>query len=290
MTKSLIKMSLSFPKKIKGVIFTEIIHQFLPEIKANKLVELGAIVRKKQRTQIYEPLTDALRKIQWVKLIGLKAIAIEEEIEKEMEPNILVMHPLGQTAHALCVTDCLIHTKSALDSMAVFLTDLLDLDAKGGDRDLKKPRFRKILSEKDQFLKKKIRKLRHWFRELQEVRDEWIHRSSIRCAIIHGPSEVGILPIPKKITIGFSEQTKLTISKENYWSTKDFVEYQYSNLLTFFLALIERCIQIERRDLEEPIPIPADAEKHMTIFPTRLTRSMTVKGIRVKFPKSIVEW
>jgi hypothetical protein len=127
----------SFPKKLKGIIFTEIIPQFLPEVNPKKLVELGAIVRKKGRTQMYEPLTDSLRKIQWVKLVGLKAIAIEKEIAEAMEPNTLVMNPLGQTAHALCVTDCLVHTKSALDSMAVFLTALLNLDAKGGDRDFK---------------------------------------------------------------------------------------------------------------------------------------------------------
>ena len=154
----MISMSLPpFPKKLKGVIFTEIIPQFLPEVNPKKLVELGAIIRKKGRTQMYEPLTDGLRKIQWVKLVGLKAMAIEKEIVGAMEPNTLVMDPLGQTVHALCVTDCLVHTKSALDSMAVFLTSLLNLDAKGGGRDFKKPRFRQLIGEKDLFLKHKIK-------------------------------------------------------------------------------------------------------------------------------------
>jgi len=279
-----------FPKRLKGAIFTEIIPQFLPEVNPKKLVELGAIVRKKGQTQMYEPLTDSLRKIQWVKLFGLKAIAIEKEIANAMEPNTLVMNPLGQTAHALCVTDCLVHTKSALDSMAVFLTSLLNLDAKGGDRDFKKPRFRQLIAEKDLFLKHKIKKLEHWFKQLQEIRDEWIHRSSIRCRLIHGPSKVGVLPIPKKVMLSYDEQIKLAITEKNFWSTKNFVEYHYSNLLTLFLAIIERCIQIERRDLTEPIPVPADTEKELIMFPTRVTEKMTAEKMKVKFPKSMVDW
>ena len=279
-----------FPKKLKGVIFTEIIPQFLPEVSPKKLVELGAIVRKKGRTQMYEPLTDSLRKIQWVKLVGLKAIAIEKEIVEAMEPNTLVMNPLGQTAHALCVTDCLVHTKSALDSTAVFLTSLLNLDAKGGDRDFKKPRFRQLVAERDPFLNHKIKKLEHWFKQLQEIRDEWIHRSSIRCRLIHGPSKVGVLPIPKKVMLSYDEQIKLAITEKNFWSTKDFVEYQYSNLLTLFVAIVERCIRIERRDLIEPIPVPVDAEKELIMFPTRVTENMTVNKMKVKFPKSMVDW
>lgn len=280
----------SFPEKIKGVIFTEIIPQFLPEVNPKKLVELGAIIRKKGRTQMYEPLTDSLRKIQWVKLVGLKAMAIEKEIAGAMGPNILVMDPLGQTAHTLCVTDCLVHTKSALDSMAVFLTSLLNIDAKGGDRDFKKPRFRQLIAEKDPMLKHEIKKLEHWFEQLQEIRDEWIHRSSIRCKLIHGPSKVGVLPIPRKVMLGFDEQSKLAITERNFWSTKDFVEYHYSNLLTLFLAIVERCIQIERRDLIEPISFPADVEKELIMFPTRVTENMTAEKMKVKFPKSMVEW
>lgn len=279
-----------FPEKLKGAIFTEIIPPFLPEVNPKKLVELGAIIRKKGRTQMYEPLTDSLRKIQWIKLVGLKAMATEKEIAGAMEPNTLVMDPLGQTAHALCVTDCLVHTKSALDSMAVFLTSLLNLDAKGGDRDFKKPRFRQLIAEKDPMLKHEIKKLEHWFEQLQEIRDEWIHRSSIRCKLIHGPSKVGVLPIPRKVMVSFDEQSKLAITERNFWSTKDFVEYHYSNLLTLFLAIVERCIQIERRDLIEPISVPADVEKELIMFPTRVTENMTVEKMKVKFPKSMVEW
>jgi hypothetical protein len=279
-----------FPEKLKGLIFTEIIPQFLPEVNPKKLVDLGAIVREKNRTQMYEPLTDSLRKIQWVKLVGLKAVTIEKQIIDVMEPNTLVVDPLGQTAHALCVTDCLVHTKSALDSMAVFLTDLLSLNAKGGDRDFKKTKFRQLISEKDSFLKHKIKKLEPWFKQLQDIRDEWIHRSSIRCRLVHGKSEVGVLPIPRKVALNYEEQIKLPITEKNFWSTKDFVEYHYSNLLTLFLATVDRCIQIERIDSKGTIPIPADAEKELIAFPTMLTEDMKAEKMKVKFPKSMADW
>ncbi len=116
---------------------------------------------------MYESLRFSLRKIQWVKLMGLKAIHLEDELVKAVEPNSFVLDPLRQTAHSLCVTDCLIHTKSALDSMAVFLTDLLGLEQKGGDRDFKKLGFRQSVSQKDVYLKHKIKKLETWFVEFK---------------------------------------------------------------------------------------------------------------------------
>jgi hypothetical protein len=69
--------SQSFPQKLHGIIFTEVVPEFLREVNPKKLVELGVIVRTKGRERIYEPLTDSLRKIQWVKLVGLKAISID---------------------------------------------------------------------------------------------------------------------------------------------------------------------------------------------------------------------
>lgn len=282
-------MPLSFPKKIEGIIFTEVIPQLLTEVNKRKLVELGAIVRKKSRTQMYEPLTDSLRKIQWVKLVGLKAIAIEKEINAVMESNVLVMDPLGQTAHTLCVTDCLVHTKSALDSMAVFLTDLLDLDVKGGDRDFKKHQFRQLVAQKDQFLKHKIKKLQKWFLQLQEIRDECIHRSALRSNLVHGPSKVGILPIPRKVMLDVVQQRKIELTENNFWSTKDFVMYHYSNLVTLFNAIIDASIQIERKDLKEQIEIPS-VEAELCMFPIVVTQEMTAKKIKVKFSKSMTSW
>lgn len=87
----------------------------------------------------------------------------------------------------------------------------------------------------------------------------------------------------------FDEQIKLARTERNFWSTKDFVEYHYSNLLTLFVAIVERYIQIERRDLIEPIPVPADAEKRLTMFPFLVTKKR-LHAQKVKFPKSIVDW
>jgi hypothetical protein len=282
--------SQSFPQKLHGIIFTEVVPEFLREVNPKKLVELGVIVRTKGRERIYEPLTDSLRKIQWVKLVGLKAISIEKEIASEMEPNALASDPIGQTAYALCVTDVLIHAKSALDSMAVFLSDMLSLNVRGGDRDFKKPMFRQLVAEKDPFLKQEMKKLEHWFERLQEIRDEWIHRSSIRCRLIVGPSTVGVLPIPKHVSLSFEEQGKLTISEDNFWSTKDFIEYHYSNLLSLFLAIVDRSLQIERQDLKESPPIPAEIEKELVVFPFQPSTTMTLQGIKMKIHKSVVDW
>jgi hypothetical protein len=279
-----------FPQKLEGVIFTEIVPELLHELGSKKLIELGVIVRKKGRNQLYEPLTDSLRKIQWVKLVGQKAISIEEDISNVIEPNTVVSDPLGQTAHALCITDLLIHTKSALDSMAVFLNDLLSLDAKGGDRDFKKLGFRRLVASKDTFLKYEMKKLEKWFIQLQEIRDEWIHRSSIRCRLIFGQSKVGILPIPKHVAYGFEEQLKLEITEDNFWSTKAFVGYHYSNLLSLFLAIVDRSIQIEKKDLRESLPIPSDAEKDLPLFPFRTTQNMTLEKVKMKFHKSLSDW
>lgn len=282
--------AVGFPEKIEGIIFTEIIPEFLPLFAPKKLVELGAVVRQRSRTRLYEPLTDSLRKIQWVKLVGMKAISIERSILEAMEPHACMLDPLGQTAHALCVTDCLIHTKSALDSMAVFLTDLLELDEKAGDRDFKKNKFRQSLYQKDTFLKYNIKKLEPWFLELQEIRDEWIHRSSIRCSIIHGPTNVGILPIPKKMTGHFGDQQKLALTKENFWSTEDFANHHYSNLQTLFLVIIERALQIERQALSEPLAIPSEVEKQLTTFPMLVTENMQIEKMKVHYRKSPVDW
>jgi hypothetical protein len=283
-------MSFTPPKQIKGIIFIEIIPEFLHEFNTKKLVELGAIVRKKGRNELYEPLTDSLRKIQWVKLVGLKAMSIEQEIADAMEPDAILSDPLGQTAYALCVTDCLIHTKSALDSMAVFLTDLLNLNVKGGERDFKKTRFRQLITQKDSFLKHKIKKLEQWFEQLQEIRDVWIHRSSIRCRLVHGPNKIGILPIPKKVALNFEEQNRLKLTEENFWSTKDFIQYHYSNLLTLFLVIIDRSLQLERQGLKERISIPAHAEDELALFPFTTTKSMTAKKVKFRRRKSLIDW
>ena len=278
------------PKKLEGTIFTEIMPQFLQEVNPRILIELGAIVIKKKKRYMYEPLIDSLKKLQWVKLVSLKAISIETEIENEMDSDNLIMDPVGQTAHSLCVTDCLIHTKSALDSMAVFLTNLLGLHAKGGQRDFKWTKFRYEIIKKEPQIGKDINKFNYWFMELKDIRDEWIHRSSIKCRIIQGKTEVGILPIPKNVTLNSEKQMEIPISKGGYISTHDFTNYHYSNLVSLFNIIIDGSIEIEKRNFKGTIPIPSDVEQQLTMFPTRTIKDMKPKGMKVKFHKSLADW
>lgn len=279
------------PEKMEGsLFFREIMPQFLPEYSPFKLAKLGLIVEKKGKTRIYEALRYSLRKIQWVKLIGLKAIHLEEEISKAVEPNTLVLDPLRQTAHSLCVTDCLIHTKSALDSMAVFLTDLLGLDQKAGNRDFKKSEFRQSICRKDAYLKHKIKKLEPWFLELQQVRDEWIHISAIESLSVHGKSEVGMLPIPKNISLSAGEQRRISIDSKNFWSTKDFVEHHYSHLAELFREIVDRSLQIEQLDLTEPVTVPQHFKYIFALFPTYSTEKMAIQKMKQYWSKSLVDW
>jgi hypothetical protein len=187
-----------FPPEVQGIIFTEVVPQLTPEIETANLIRLGSIVGKIRHEKLYEPLTDALRKIQWVKLMAIEAISIDNEITNAMEPNKFVSYPYGQMRHAISVTGVLFHTKSAIDSIAVFLTDFLKLKARGGDGDFKKEQFRREVGANDPILGERLKVFETWFQGLQEIRDEWIHRSSIRCMLIEGPSECGALPIPKR--------------------------------------------------------------------------------------------
>jgi hypothetical protein len=281
----------NFPEKMEGsLFFREIMPQFLPEYSPFKLAMLGLIVEKKGKTRIYEALRFSLRKIQWVKLMGLKAIHLEEELLKVVEPNCFVLDPLRQTAHSLCVTDCLIHTKSALDSMAVFLTDLLGLGLKGGDRDFKKLGFRQLVCQKDMFLKHQIKKLEPWFLELQGVRDEWIHIKAIESLSVQGRSDVGILPIPRNISSSGAEQRKMPINSKNFWSTKDFVEHHYSHLAELFREIVDRSLQIEQLDLAERVTVPEHFMNNLTMFPTHSTENMTLQKMKVYISKSMVDW
>jgi hypothetical protein len=271
----------SFPKEIQGIIFTEVVPKLTPEIDPASLVRLGSIVRKKHREKLYEPLPDAFRKIQWVRLMAIEAISIDDEITANMQQNMITSYPYGQMRHALSVTGALFHTKSAVDSIAVFLTGFLRLTAQGGGRDFKKPKFRAELGTRDPILGSRLEEFEPWFENLQEIRDEWIHRSSIRCPLMSGPTEVGALPIPKKnIELGLHAFDK-PINAENFFSTKQFLDYHYTNLVNLFRKVVERCIEIELIGIAEP-PVDVEVEKKLSAFPVRATWSGALMGFRVK--------
>jgi hypothetical protein len=286
-----------FPQKMEGsLFFQEIMPQFVQEYNPFKLAMLGLIVEKKGLQDVYEPLKFSLRKIQWVKLVGLKATHIEQELLKQVTPDTLAFDPLRQTAHSLCITDCLIHTKSALDSMAVFLTNKLGLVDKkgipwrGGHMDFKWLEFRQSICQKDMFLKQKIKKLEPWFIELQGIRDEWIHIKAIQSISVHGKSEVGMLPVPKNIGLNSKEKAKLPFTSQYFWSTKDFVEHHYVNLSELFREIVDRCVQIENLDLCEPVTVPQHFMNQLTLFPMHVTENMTIKQVKVYLTPSLTDW
>lgn len=277
---------MDFAEKLKAMYFTEVIPQMLPEIDFSKLLSLGLLVRSQKKTQLYESLRTSLRKIQWVKFVGMRAIAIEEDIKKQVEPNQFLMDPLGQIDHSLCITDLLIHTKSALDSIAIFLTDFLKLEAKKPSaRDLKLPEFRESVKKADPQLGATVNSLRSWLVEIQQIRDEWIHRESIRSFIVNGPCEVGLLPIVRKPSlVGKLPPENLKLTSKNFWSTSDFVNHHYSKLLTLFKAIVDRCIWIELNSIKGDLPRLDPKEANMAqaiFFPTRSTQTTTIKKMRI---------
>jgi len=270
------------PREIKGVIFTEVIPELIPEVSPADLVSLGAMVRKKGRSDLYLPLTDSLRKIQWVKAVSLEAANIEQEMEAQLGPGTIVNYPFGQMKHSLAVTDTIIHTKSALDSMAVFLNNFLKLNVGKRRRDFKLDEFRSLVSDRDSVLGELMRELEPWFRELQGMRDEWIHRSCVRNMLVFGQSPVGILPIPKRNLDSGLRAFDVPITAENFWSTKEFLEHNYLNMVKVFNAIIARCIEFESRLLSQPVTPDIEAEKGLTVFPFTLTQGMTVAKVKVK--------
>lgn len=281
MCQSLIEFPLVFPQTIKGIIFTEVVPKLTPEIDSAALIRLGSIVRFTNHQKLYAPLPDAFRKIQWIKLMSIEAISIDKEITSQQEPNKVVTNPSGQMRHALSVTGALFHTKSALDSIAVFLSDFNKLKAKGGDRDFKKPQFRQELASSDPVLWVQLKEFEPWFDKLQEIRDEWIHRSSIRCMLISGPSEVGALPIPRNhLELGL-EAFRKPITAKNFFSTEEFLDYHYRNLVGVFRRVVERCIEIELITIPEP-PVDVEVEKTLSAFPFQPTWSGKLEGFKVK--------
>lgn len=272
---------MAFPQQIKGSIFTEVFPQLTPEVSSESLVRLGSIVLQKDTLAKYEPLIDSLRKIQWVKINGSRAIFLEEEFSKHIEKGAMLMaRPEILIEHRLNITDCVIHTKSALDSMAVFLTDFFELEARQGARDLKKFRFRQNIADKDPKLGNLVLTLEPWLIELQKIRNEWIHIRSVRTAILQGRSEIGVFPIPRDVTLELKAFSDLPRTKQNFWTTKEFVEHHYLNGVKLFQGIVDRCIELEERTLRIPVQVP-EGEKNLFFWPTFANEDMTVNKIRI---------
>lgn len=262
--------------------FTEVVFQFVPEVNYEQIVCLSKIGKIKGEVSRYSPLRDALRKIQWANLAGFEATAVEKEIANEMQESKIAYYPSGMARHAKAMIECVTHAKAALDSIAVFLTEFLHLPAKRGQRDLRHQSFRTQLANKDTTLGNYIKSIEHWLDDLVKRRDMWIHWSSPMVPLIIGPSQVGILPIAKKL----AEYSKLDslITKEHFWSTNEFIEQTTKPISQLFNTVIKRCIDIELSNYDGKIPQPTAEETRnkISFFPMRPTKDMTIDTIRFK--------
>jgi hypothetical protein len=100
--------------------------------------------------------------------------------------------------------------------------------------------------------------------------------------LVFGQTPVGILPIPKKNLDAGLRAFDMPITTQNFWSTKEFLEHNYLNLVRVFKAIITRCIELESRLLPRPVTVDIEAEKGLTVFPFTLTQGMTVTKAKVK--------
>lgn len=270
------KLPKEFPHIFTGVIFV-----LLPEANYDDLVYLSHIVKTKQRVLLYEPLNDALIKIQIAKLAGLEASSIEKYIADHMEEGSIVYDPLGQAEHIKAISQFIVYAKASLDSMAVFLTGLLSIPVKReSERDFKHKNFRKQVMQKDTILGERVNSLKQWFIDLQNIRDAWIHWTSPRIVQIIESTEVGLLPIPKKILKDF-KLLDTPVTKEYYWSTSEFINLHFSNLISFFNLIARRSIEVEISDMEMPPPRPEHAEYPISAFPFRVVQDKMIKEIRL---------
>jgi len=274
-TNDLEKLPQEFPH-----IFGMVVFQIVPEVSYDDLVYLSQIVKTKQRTELYEPLADSLRKIQWAKLAGLGANAIEKEMTEQIDDETILVEPVGQVQHAKAVIDFVTHSKAALDSIAVFLNAYFSLGESGGNRDFRRGKFREQTVNADVVIGKHVEHIKAWIDNLIAVRDEWIHRDSPWITLTGPLTEVGALPIPKRVKSRF-EEVHTPLTRQFYWSTPEFIEFHFANLVSLFNTIIKRCIQLEAVGLSE---LPARSKlggKPIVATPFRVTQDMTAKKLRL---------
>ncbi len=270
-------------------IFVEVVFQILPEIDYGDLCYLSQIARSREDTAKYRSLVDALRKIQWAKLAALEATSVEGQIQRELEEagsNVLVQEPVGQVRHAKALFDFVAHAKAATDSIAVFLTDYLPIEAKGGDRDFRKATFRDKVIKSDPVVGQEISSLSGWLdaasgssESLVAVRDHWLHRGSPGISLVLPKPEVGLLPIPRRLAEG--ERANTAITAEHYWSTTEFVAFHIEKLAKLFSVVVRRCIELEVAALADPPARAGVTDAPVAATPVLLTENVVINRIRL---------
>lgn len=260
--------------------FTEVAFEFLPEISYEDLIMLAQLVKLQANAETYSGLRDALRKIQWAKISALEAIGIEKELSEGMRPDSVPFWPVGMARHAKAMMECVMHSKAALDSMAVFLRDYFKLPFPGGRCDVRHQAFRNALKSIDGDIAKILTTLEPWIIDLVNRRDMWIHRSSPAISLQVGPSEVGILPVPKELQPNPPGKA-LPSKRQDYWSTEEFANLEVGRTASFFTCIVKRCIAWEKGKLAgKTLSLPINAQTgKISFFPMKVTENLQLNKI-----------
>jgi hypothetical protein len=275
------------------MIFTHLLPQFLPELDWDELPYLSDLARAAHRESSYEALRDAIRKIQWAKFAGSEAIEFERLTENELGTlgvGALLNEPFGQLRHQKALLDFVFHAKAALDSLTVFLVERFGLALTGGDRDLRRPRCRKLIIDADEAIGAEIQRLSPWLdrssqsvESLIAVRDDWLHRASPNVAMVQPRPDLGLFPIPKEL----SEPDRTRPFDPNmHLSTEEFVEFHLGRLFGLANCVIARLIEVETATLiPPPERRPQAAPTLVPLWVTDITSytTFTLGGMTLRF-------
>jgi len=269
------------PDKLPHIFF-EVALEVLPELDYDDLVYLSQLVRAQQREPVYSPLVDAVRKVQWMKLSSMDATGLDAVLvaQYDASADVILNDPVGQIRHAKALLELVSHGKAALDSLAVFLNDLLALGLSGGDRDFRRDAFKKKLASSHASLEAFLHAESSWLQlnstastSIVSARDEWLHRGFPDVAFMWPPSEVGVLPIPKALTA--SATTGAT--RATHYSTREFNDYHFSRIVRLLGMSISLAIEMEASRMSSPPPRSPNAQFRISAVKFCLTKEISVR-------------
>src|ERR1700722_19260297 len=175
-----------------------------------------------------------------MKLSAMDATNLDAALVAQYD-GVVLNDPVGQIRHAKALLELISHGKAALDSLGVFLNDLLALRCSGGERDFRRNMFKTKLASSDTSLDSFLRAESPWLQlnssastSIVSARDEWLHRGFPDVVFMWPPSEVGVLPIPKVLTAS----TITTATRATHYSTQDFGQYHFFRMIRLFEIVI----------------------------------------------------
>ncbi|MXV49509.1 hypothetical protein GS399_00875 [Pedobacter sp. HMF7647] len=273
--------------------FTNVQFELIPEISYTKLETLSQF--SKNTGFNYIELREALIKVVWSKISGLKAIAYDKELTDQYQSEILIIDGMLQMEHERSVCEFIFYGKSSLDAMATFVNKRFNLGFNGGDIDFKKAKFRKKLIEANNSFGTILNTLSVWLEpnrgksdSIISLRDFWIHQSNPWIIMVYPPSVKGSLPIPLALS-------KANIFQGEKWANEDFFNYHFQNLTNLFNHIIDTMVNLEGQSFDgevkhsiDPVPFfPFEVSdksgkvniKEMAIG--RITQNYLLNGIKI---------